>query len=218
MAFTNRIAKAGPAPWVVLLAVAGMVWFGWRSWTDESAPAAINSNANQSAGDENRAAYASLYDMLWRQDDGRDTLLVTATLFTPELRTRLGADGGRSDTEEQLWRRLDDLTDRQAAAVLTFDQIGAALSDQAIEAALSLTVDDATSRSSDWQGLIATPRVVNAPTGTSSQIGVAVFTFDQPLDWADVKTVRLRVAGLGQRATRDFSWSAPALTEIIITE
>lgn len=169
-----------------------------------------NSNIN-TVTNGSRERYAALYDAAWRQDDGKDTTLVTATLLVPPTIEVLGTDTQRSTTEDQLWNTVKSLSPKQVPLVITIDSLTGFVADDVIRSGLQLqTTSGQKFTLESWQTLIAPSRVVNT-SGTSSQVGVALFSSDTDIDWQKVGTLTLTVKGIGGTNQRVFTWTEPKL-------
>ena len=187
---------------IILIATVGVAWRITR-------PEETANTTHTTLASPARDTYAALYEALWRIDDTPSNSLVTATLVLPPMVTALGADTARSDAEDRLYRVLKALTDRQIAILLTFDSVAGAVPDAAIKGSLQLkAVPDQKTSVVTWQPLIAAPRLVNAPAGTTSQFGLAVFQTEQPLSWDQLQSVQLTVTNIGDQPPRQFSWSS----------
>lgn len=170
-----------------------------------------NSNEN-TVTNANRERYAALYDAAWRQDDGQDATLFTATLLVPPTIEVLGADKQRSTAEEQLWNTVKALSPKQIPFVITIDSLASFVSDEAIKKSLQVQTDSDQKFTLDsWQPLIAPTRVVNSSASTTSQVGVAVFSADTDVNWSTIGTLKLTVKGIGGTLERVFTWTEPKL-------
>lgn len=170
-------------------------------------PSVNNNTANTNT---DRSRYAALYDAAWRQDSGQDATLVTATLFVPPTITALGADTDRSTTEEQIWNIVRSADASTIPIILTFDSVAGSLADDRIKSSLSLQSDrNETLTVKDWIPVIAPSRVVNTTGSVSSQIGVALFSAPQAIDWPTIGTLKLTVTGIGGGPARVFTWTEP---------
>ncbi len=159
---------------------------------------------------QGRQQYAALYEAAWRQDDGRDGILVTATLLVPPARDALGKDTQRSSTEDQLWRSLKNVDAKTIPIVLTFDSVIGAVPDETIQKSLTLQILQGQKFDlKSWQPLIAPTRIVNTAQTTSSQIGLALFAAEQNIDWPALGAVTLDVTNIGRKKVRTFQWVEP---------
>lgn len=158
-----------------------------------------------------RDRYAALYDAAWRQDDGTQPTLMTATLLVPPAITLLGNDDGRSSAENQIWSTVQALQSNQLAIVLTIDSVDGAVSDDVITSSVKLQSADSTAFSlNSWTPIIAPTNVVNS-ANASSQIGVLVFNANATLIWSQLKTLTLSVNAFDGQTARTFTWSNPPL-------
>jgi hypothetical protein len=158
-----------------------------------------------------RERYAALYEAAWRQDDGRDPILTTATLLVAPTITLLGQDTERSVTEEQIWNSVRSLDARVVPVVVTIDSVTGTVTDDAMQQGLQLTTDRGPQFTlSSWQPLVAGSRIVNS-AGASAQIGIALFRADRDIDWSAVGAVTLTLSGIGDTKERIFSWTEPSL-------
>lgn len=189
---------------VILLAVGIMIL--------ATRPQATSITTTNSADSEQRQLYATLYDAAWRQDDGRDSTLVTATLLVPPTIAALGLDPARSSVEEQLWNTVKSLDAKTVPIILTFDSVTGFQSDDEITSGLRLQGSSGTSfKLASWLSLIPPNRTVNSSSTTSSQIGVALFSAEQDIGWDKIGTIQLTVTGIGATPVRSFSWVEPKL-------
>lgn len=190
---------------VGLVVVAGLAFGVWR-WRSLSS---TNSTANTNA---RRQTYAALYQAAWRQDDGHNPTLVTATLLVPPTVQALGADTGRSSAEEQEWQTMKSLSTQQVPFIVTLDTVGPAIPDDTIIHGLSLRLDNGKSFALDsWNPIIAPSRVSNTNGSPTSQIGVAIFKVGTNLDWTTVNIVQLTLNGIPNEPYRVFTWTEPKL-------
>lgn len=168
--------------------------------------------ATNNAADTTRTKYAELYQAAWRQDAGRGSILVTATLLAPPTREALGQDTGRSSTEEQVWDAVRNLDAKAVPVALSIDSVAGAVDDATIRTSLKLTAAGGPDfQLSEWRPLIAPSRVVNAQSTTSSQYGIAVFTAPRDLDWQTLGSLTLTMSGVGDQPERVFNWAEPRL-------
>jgi len=160
----------------------------------------------------NRERYAALYDAAWRQDDGKDATLVTATLLVPPTIDVLGVDKQRSTTEEQLWNMVKSLSGKKVPLVLTIDSLTGFVPDYSIRSGLQLEATSGQKFTLDsWQTIIAPTRVVNSSATTTSQMGVATFAADTDMNWSTLGTLKLTIKGIGGTDERVFTWTEPKL-------
>lgn len=195
--------------WPILAGAVLMLagWLLWHSVSDSATPLTTTNNT-----DVLRSRYAALYLGAWRQDEGRGSVLVTATIFVPSLVTTLGQQTERSATEEQIWQATKDVAETDVPIVITFDSVAGQLADATIRDNLQLTEDGKTSFTlKSWTPLIAPSRVVNTNVSTVSQIGVAVFTASKVVDWSSLQPLRLAVTTIGDVPRREIVWAQPAL-------
>jgi hypothetical protein len=163
------------------VAVAVLLMIGIVMVTRQPQSAPTNTATNTNA----RATYTSLYDSLWRQDSGKGSILVTATLFVPPMINALGEDTQRSEVEEQLWNNLKRKTANDVGIYITTDSVAGFVTDADLEAALSLQATPGPAFTlKSWQPLIGPSRPVNANVAVVSQRGLAIFTTDEPVDWS----------------------------------
>ncbi len=161
---------------------------------------------------DSRQTYANLYQAAWRQDDGLQSTLVTATLFVPPTIQALGKDTGRSSAEEQLWQAVQGLSVRDVPIVLTFDSVTGAVPDSVLTTGLTLTsVKGPTFTFKSWTPMIAPSRVVNTNDSATSQIGVAIFSANQDVNWQTIESLQLTLHGIPSQPDRVFSWTEPRL-------
>ncbi len=202
-------STSDPRWWIglggALALTAGLLAVAARPAT--SRPAATTDNSNQA-----RPRYAALYQGAWRQDSGQGAVLMTATLFAPPLVSTLGQQADRFEVEEQLWRAMKELPTTAVPIVLTLDSVSGAIPDQAIQTSLTLTDDDGmVFRFSSWTPVIAPARPVNTNVPTTSQMGVAVFTAGEAIDWEGLGSLRLVSANIADQPKREFVWAQPRL-------
>lgn len=159
-----------------------------------------------------RQRYAALYQAAWRQDEGRGTMVMTATLLTPSIIQALGQDTGRSTTEEQIWSVGNSIDAQHLAIIITVDSVDGAVPDDAIQRSLTLAADGGPAMSVvNWRPIIAPSRIVNTQASASSQVGIAVFGAAGDIDWSKLGPLRLTVSGIGDQPTRVFTWAEPRL-------
>lgn len=188
---------------VGLLVVIAFFVMAWR-W-----PEAVDTNT---AATSNRQHYAALYQAAWRQDDGQDTTLMTATVFVPPTVQALAQDTGRSSAEQQIVDATQHLTAQQVPVVITIDSVTGTTTDEAIKKGLTLSAEGGPRFTlADWKPMIAPSRIVNTSGSTSSQIGVAVFEASQVVNWDTLQSLRLDVKDIGGEPLRTFSWTEPGL-------
>lgn len=185
--------------------VGGLWWANHSPQTETATPA----NA------QGRSAYAQLYDAFWRSDDRTSATLITATLFPPSLTSALQSAEEKTVTEQQIADRVNILGQTDVAVFLTIDSITGSFTDDEISQSLRLTSEDTLAAVVRWEPIVASSRVVNAPSGTSSQQGIATFRFPSPIAWGALKTVKLSVAGLPKTSPRDFVWSGGILAQVL---
>lgn len=168
--------------------------------------------AKQNTTTTDRQRYAALYQAAWRQDDGTAPTLITATLLVPPTIQLLGQDTGRSVTEEQQWQILKNLKSTQVAFIITVDSVVSAIPDDVFLHGLALTIDHGPKATfSSWSPIIAPSRITNPTNSTSSQLGVAIFDLDQPLDWQTVQALEVHLTGITGERERTFSWITPKM-------
>jgi hypothetical protein len=185
---------------VVAIGVLAFSIFRWQ-------PAASTDVAAQ-----NRQHYAALYQAAWRQDDGHQPTLVTATLLTPPAIALLGQDAHRSTSEEQLWQIVKNLSNRQLAFVVTADSVVAAIPDEQFEQHLTMSLGGTSSSTlTSWTSMIAPSRVGTPTSTTTSQIGVAIFDVPNPITWMTLGQITLTFDGIPGEPARIFSWANPNL-------
>lgn len=154
-----------------------------------------------------RATYAALSDALWRQDEGRGSVLMTATLVVPAMVDALAQDTQRSELETQILTHAKKLSTRQFGVYLTIDSIEGYLSDEAIETAVTAVLEPvATVTGTTWQPMVGTAAPIESDVPTTSQRGMAILTLDQNIDWQKIQTITLRANNLGGLPTRQFVW------------
>lgn len=186
------------------LVVAGLVIGLW--------PRASISPTNTSITNTNpaRDTYASLYQAAWRQDQAQGSVLMTATLFAPTVRQALGDDTSRSETEDQLWRAVKDVSAKHIPIYVTLDSVQGAIADATITS--QATLSDAGNQKYtiiDWKPLIAPTRVVNSSSGTTSQTGVLIFAAAQDIDWDTLANLKLTIKNIAEIPQRQFVWVDP---------
>jgi hypothetical protein len=183
---------------------------GWW-WVNHSPQTDTTSSTNA----QGRSAYAQLYDAFWRSDDRTSATLITATLFPPSLTFAVQAAEEKTLTEQQIADRVKTLAPADVAVFLTIDSITGSFTDEEINKGLRFTADDRLATLMSWEPIVANSRVVNAPSGTSSQQGIAIFRFASPLEWNSVKSLKLTVSGLPKTSPRDFVWSGGILAQVL---
>lgn len=205
---------AGPGQRVKLIITAGAaaaivlgtgLWLAIKPKAEESA---LFGNGNF---DVVRADYGALYQAAWRQDEGRGDILITATLFVPPLIDLLGRDAGRSEADNQIWRQVQAVDEKQIALFVTIDSVAGPVSDQTVRENFSLSAGQTKFELKRWQPLILPSRVVNAAEPTSSQSGVLVFSSASTIDWTALVDLRLTVKNLGGQEQRQLVWAEPGL-------
>ncbi len=170
-------------------------------------PVTSNTNGTRAGA---RAVYAERYQAAWRQDDGVGSLLMSATVFPTELTDALHDVTDRTSLEQQQWDQVSSLPPSQLPVFLTLDSVGGAIPDTAIASVVSLTSDVGVRYPLvSWKPLVTTSHVVNAPAGTTSQVGFAVFDAGHDLAWPAVQNLTLTVKGLAGIASRKFVWPHP---------
>lgn len=166
--------------------------------------------ATPSNTDVVRQKYASLYQAAWRQDSGTQPTLATATLLLPAAQQALGRDTGRSTTEDQLWDILQNLNATQIPILLTFDSVSAFVPDAVVQEGSSLTLEGGPNVTlASWTPISGPSRVVNTNGTIRSQIGVAIFSAGQAIDWNAIKKVQLVLHGIPNETDRVFTWIEP---------
>lgn len=203
MAFSRR-------RWWLLGGLCSLVMVGWW-WVNHSPQTDTTSSTNA----QGRSAYAQLYDAFWRSDDRTSATLITATLFPPSLTFAVQAAEEKTLTEQQIADRVKTLAPADVAVFLTIDSITGSFTDEEINKGLRFTADDRLATLMSWEPIVANSRVVNAPSGTSSQQGIAIFRFASPLEWNSVKSLKLTVSGLPKTSPRDFVWSGGILAQVL---
>lgn len=184
----------------LLLVVGAVLW-----WQFMRPPAATPTNTNAV-----RQEYASLYQAAWRQDTGTQPTLATATLLLPAAQQALGRDAGRSTTEDQLWDIFKNLKGTQIPVILTFDSVSGFVPDAVVKEGSSLLLDGGPNVSlTDWQPVSSPSRVVNTAGTVRSQIGVAIFSAGQTIDWNTIKQAQLVLRGIPNETDRVFTWIEP---------
>lgn len=196
--------------WWFLGGLFGLVIAGWW-WVNHSPQTDTSSSTNA----QGRSAYAQLYDAFWRSDDRTSATLITTTLFPPSLTSALLAAEEKTVTEQQIADRVKVLAPTDVAVFLTIDSVTGSFTDEEIEKSLRFTTDDRLATLMSWEPIVANSRVVNAPAGTSSQQGIAVFRSAAPITWGSLKEVKISVAGLPKTPPRDFVWSGGILAQVL---
>lgn len=158
-----------------------------------------------------RQEYADLYQAAWRQDDGRGSILVTATLFTPRLRQLLAEEKGLSSDESQINRLVSVTASGDIPVFLTLDSVTGDIPDDTVKNALALTADGLAFTLQDWHPIVSTSRVVNTNAPVTSQSGVATFRAAKTFGWENLKGLKLIVRGIGDTPVRTFLWAEPSL-------
>ncbi len=166
-----------------------------------------NTVTNTITNNPARATYAALSDALWRQDEGRGSVLMTATLVVPAMVDALGQDTQRSELETQILAQAKKLSTRQIGIYVTIDSIDGYLADDVLEAAFSASIDpDSVVETITWEPMIGTAAPVVANVPTTSQRGLAIITVTEKVDWENITTLTMRASGLGGLPTRQFVW------------
>lgn len=206
--------KFGKVVSLGLLAVAAVsVLVGWLVWRwVETTPR--QQNANSTAAAQAHEFYGALYDAAWRGDEGVGEATMSATLFTPGLKTALINDPLKSTLDAQVAATFDAETKDQIAVLIGMDAVvgssSARLPDTTLRQALTFTVADDTATIADLIPLVVT----DLPTTNTPSIQrrwVALFTPANAVDWTATDPMRLTVKDIGQIPTRTFTWANPAL-------
>ena len=189
---------------VTIIVIVAIIYF------DKSNPT-TNTNAVTNT-DTTRATYAAEYDGLWRQDDGQNPVLITATAFPPYLQAALHKAANRTSVEDQIWSTVSTMPGTSLPIFLTFDSVSGNLTDAEISASLEVQVDNGTKMHLEhWTPLVGNTHIVNAASGTSSQIGVAVFSANNAINWNHPPQFHLLVKKIAGEAERSFIWTSAAL-------
>ncbi|MBI5466968.1 MAG: hypothetical protein HY975_02020, partial [Candidatus Kerfeldbacteria bacterium] len=195
--------------WLAVI-IAVSLFGGWLVWRVVQPTPSATTTTN--SADALRSRYAALYQGAWRQDEGRGSVLVTATVFVPSLIESLGQQTERSGTEEQIWQATKDLAATDVPVVVTFDNVSGQLADATIEQSLKLAEEGGMQFTfKSWTPLIAPSRVVNTNVATVSQIGIAVFSASNDVSWTTLQPLRLIVTNIGDVPRREIVWAQPAL-------
>lgn len=174
-------------------------------------PKSAPTNTN-TTNDTSRTTYAAAYDGLWRQDSGQSSVLVTATMFPPFLRSDLDQAASKTSEESQIWLTMESMPSTNVPIVITLDSVSGSLPDEVVSKSLSLDANSANTFSlKSWTPLTGSSHIVNASSGAASQIGVAVFTSDHAIDWNNPPQFTLHVKGIAGAAKRDFVWTSAVL-------
>lgn len=209
MSFLARYGKILAMIGAVALIGAAIVWSALQR-----SPASVVTYQNTNT-DTTRQQYSELYQAAWRQDKGQGNVLMTATLFVPDLIDLLGRDNEKSDLENQLYRVINDAPGNQIAIFLTIDSVAGPQSDQSIRDSLTLTSDSMTFPLASWNPLIFPSRVVNVSTPVNSQAGVAMFTADGIINWNAISNLQLTSRNIGGVDERNFIWAQPGLLSAV---
>ncbi len=177
------------------------------AWSLRQVSTATNTNTDDT---ELHALYRNWYEAAWRKDDGTSSTLVTGTLFAPPLVTALLADTQRSETDQQIFRFVSPLSNRQVGVFVTVDSVTGFSTNEAITRALALSlagVEDVQLES--WKPVVLPPvtTITNGPR-LYQQAGVAIFSAPDDIDWSALRTAQLTVTLDGQ-PVRTLTWSEP---------
>lgn len=190
----------------VSLLVTGLL--GW--WLVTSSEQSSDQAATSATG---RSAYAQLYDTFWRSDDRSQPTLLTATLFPPSVVSALQRAQEKTVTETQIDDRLRTIGGSDMAIFFTIDSVTGSFTDAEVESCLKVQKDAETATSVRWEPMVTSSRVVNAPAGSSSQQGLAIFHFSLPLVWKDIRNVQMSCSGLPKTTPRSFIWAGGVLAQ-----
>lgn len=173
-------------------------------------------STSQTANSGNPAhdTYAALYQAARRQDQGVGSVTMATTLFLPATVEALGSDTERSDIEDELYRIVKEVSDKQIAIFIATDSVQGPLSDNEITDTLTLASDPSSEfRLVDWQTLIAPHSATNSAVQVTPQTGVAIFERDSQVDYSQLQSLTLTSRGLAGIDERTFTWAIPALLQ-----
>ena len=154
-----------------------------------------------------RTQYADLYAASSRDDQGRGSVVMSATIFTPALVSLLDRDADRSETETQMLRIAKSAPNTVVPIFLTTDSVAGPLSDQAIKESLQLTVNNKQVAASDWQPIILPSKSSDSGVVVNSQAGFAFFTLEASVDWTALSKLTLVSRNITDQPVRTFVWA-----------